>query len=269
MKITSHYPSKVFYRFFRGDDTTQAAGLKEGFLHAGQTVDWEDHHTEVRVEFKKGWVLGAFIVQANTEYSRDDELTLTRNGRVEVYKPYELQVLDDIRVEDIYYGTSSEVFDLRGFDAEEASLTRTVEWEISNVTQTTDSSQSVQGTTPTIGVEVGAEANVKGVDVSATVNYQLEVKNELTEVHEETVSEASRTSYTEELVVPRDAVTIAVADWYGTYEIGTARKHGVTFKYTVPKAFKVKNYTIRSSPPRAISELNQMLQDYGGNPIQA
>lgn len=55
MRITNQYPEKIYWRAFKGEDTSYVIGLREGNIDPSKTGTWvDDSFPEIKVEVKSG-----------------------------------------------------------------------------------------------------------------------------------------------------------------------------------------------------------------------
>src|SRR5579871_4077706 len=87
MKIKNEYGEKVYWRAFKGDDTSYVVGLSQGSVDSGGTATWrDDSFPEIKVEAKTGDIVFSkkVLASAGTKFKMTDDLVVTSSGDLTV-----------------------------------------------------------------------------------------------------------------------------------------------------------------------------------------
>lgn len=238
VKITNESDWSVYWRTFSKGDTAYVAGLRDGILGPLETKTFQPMDTEVQIEFKWSNLFGSFLRRANKQelYRDDHGFTITADYKFVVHEPPPAPVapvptLHPQRVEQSYYGTTFQFFDL--LRAEQSEVEQQAEFSISEARTARQSSEESERNTVTWGVSVKLAASdpegVSSGEISGS--WQHEVETELRKRFEATASTVRSSRETTTFTALGGKLNVLQCHWSTDVAIGEARCGDEVYEY--------------------------------------
>ena len=244
MQVLNNFPSTVFWRVFKPDDTSYLLGWTEGTIASGATLNWvEDQFTQMKMEIRNGTSYTAPLLSPpGQKFEMDALLEVSADGQLQ---PPAVTFATGALTQQ----TSKQV-DFVDLLQATTDIERKVTFDISQAFSSGSDIQRAHSdsTTWSVGGKVGGEVGKKDVKGTAEVSasFSKTVSDSLQKQYSSQVTDAWSKSSSDTMSFPAGKISVVSTEWTLNVRNLTATFFGVQVPVTAVEGSSGSKMTFSS-----------------------